>query len=359
MIMACLKNQNQLFNARSRRSFLLADATNGHMTFFFSFQRTLATTALFVLGAAALPAIAQITWPEKPIKLVVGFAPGGFTDVLARLLGQKLTERLGQSVIVENKPGAAGTLGADQVAKAKPDGYTLLLAHSNSNSVAPALYPRLPYDVLKDFTPIITVANTPLLLTVNDKVPAKNVQEFVALAKSKPGGLRYASSGSGSAQHLAAERFQLATGTQMIHIPYKGSGQAIIDLLSGQVELNFESPPNVMAHAKAGKLRLLAVTSPRRLPILPDVPTLAETGVQHAEMLQWFALMGPSRLPAAMTHKLNAEIAAILKQPDVQEKILSQGGEIMGGTPEEFVRFLAADIAAYARLVREANIKPD
>ncbi|MDB5943592.1 MAG: hypothetical protein JWQ13_3158 [Ramlibacter sp.] len=321
-------------------------------------RRALAAAALLAIGATALPAFAQ-AWPDKPIRIVVGFAPGGFTDVLARLLGQKLTERLGQSVIVENKPGAAGTLGADYVAKAKPDGYTLLLAHSNSNSVAPSLYPKLPYDVVKDFTPIIPVANTPLLLTVNDKVPAKDVKEFVALARSKPGALRYASSGGGSAQHLAAERFQLATGTQMTHIPYKGSGQAIVDLLSGQVELNFESPPNVMTHAKAGKLRMLAVTSAKRSPILPDVPTLAEAGVKNAEMLQWFAVMGPARLPADITNRLNSEIAAILKQPDVQEKIASQGGEIMGGTPEQFARFVASDSAAYAKLVKEANIKLD
>jgi tripartite-type tricarboxylate transporter receptor subunit TctC len=286
----------------------------------------------------------------------VGFAPGGFTDVLGRLLGQKLSERLGQPVVVENKPGAAGTLGADMVAKAKPDGYTLLLAHSNSNSVAPSLYPKLPYNVVTDFTHISPVANTPLLLTVNDKVPARNVREFIALAKSKPGGLRYASSGGGSAQHLAAERFQLATGTEMIHIPYKGSGQAIVDLLSGQVELNFESPPNVMTHAKAGKLRLLAITSDKRSPLLPDVPTMAEAGVKNAEMLQWFAVMGPARMPADITRRLNTEIAAILKQPDVVEKIASQGGEIMVGTPEEFGKFVAADSAAYARLVKEAKI---
>lgn len=322
-------------------------------------RRAMAAATLLAFGAAALPASAQTAWPDKPIKIVVGFAPGGFTDVLARLLGQKLTERLGQSVIVENKPGAAGTLGADQVAKAKPDGYTLLLAHSNSNSVAPALYPKLPYDVLKDFTPIIAVANTPLLLTVNDKVAARNVKEFVALAKAKPGALSYASSGGGSAQHLAAERFQLATGIKMTHIPYKGSGQAIVDLLSGQVDLNFESPPNVMTHAKAGKLRLLAVTGAKRSPILPEVPTMAEAGVKNAEMLQWFAVMGPAKLPADIVRKLNTEITAVLKQPDVQEKILSQGGEIMGGTPEEFVRFLAADTAAFATLVKDANIKVD
>jgi tripartite-type tricarboxylate transporter receptor subunit TctC len=319
-------------------------------------RRLLAASALLALPFAAAPALAQGNWPDKPIRIVVGFAPGGFTDVLARLVGQKLSERLNTPVLVENKPGAAGTLGADIVAKSKPDGYTLLLAHSNSNSVAPALYPKLPYHILSDFTPIIPVANTPLLLTVNPSVPASDVKEFVALARAKPGALRYASSGGGSAQHLAAERFQLATGTQMTHIPYKGSGQAIVDLLSGQVELNFESPPNVMAHAKAGKLRLLAITSNKRSALLPDVPTLAEAGVKNAEMLQWFAVMGPAKLPADITRRLNSEIAAILKAPDVQEKILSQGGEIMGGTPEEFAKFIAADSAAFAKLVKEAKI---
>ncbi|RYF17879.1 MAG: tripartite tricarboxylate transporter substrate binding protein [Comamonadaceae bacterium] len=319
-------------------------------------RRAILAVALLSLPFASSVATAQ-TWPDnKPIRIIVGFAPGGFTDVLGRLIGQKLSERLNTAVVVDNKPGAAGTLGADLVSKSKPDGHTLLLAHSNSNSVAPALYPKLPYNILTDFTPIIPVANTPLLLTVNPNVPAKNVAEFVALAKSKPGELRFASSGGGSAQHLAAERFQLATGTKMTHIPYKGSGQAIVDLLSGQVELNFESPPNVMTHAKAGKLRLLAITSDKRSPLLPDVPTMAEAGVKNAEMLQWFAVMGPAKMPADITKRLNTEIAAILKMPEVQEKIASQGGEIMGGSTEDFAKFLTTDSAAFARLIKEAKI---
>lgn len=318
-------------------------------------RRVLAAAALLALPLASTTALAQ-SWPERPIRIVVGFAPGGFTDVLGRLIGQKLGERLGQSVVVENKPGAAGTLAADLVAKSKPDGYTLLLAHSNSNSVAPSLYPKLPYNVVTDFTPIIPIANTPLLLTVHPNVPAKNVAEFVQLAKSKPGELSFASSGGGSAQHLAAERFQLATGTKMNHIPYKGSGQAIVDLLSGQVALNFESPPNVMTHAKAGKLRLLAITSDKRSPLLPEVPTMAEAGVKNAEMLQWFAVMGPAKMPADITRRLNTEIAAILKSPDVVEKIASQGGEIMGGSSEDFAKFIAKDSADFAKLVKDAKI---
>lgn len=319
--------------------------------------RRRAIAALLALALAG-PVAAQ-TWPEKPIRLVVGFAPGGFTDVLARVIGQKLQERLGQPVVVENRAGAAGTLGADLVAKAKPDGYTLLLGHSNSNAVAPALYPKLPYDVLRDFTPIIRVATTPLLLTVNPAVAARDVKSFVALAKSSPGALSFASSGSGSAQHLAAARFMLATKTQMTHIPYKGSGQAIVDLLSGQVQLNFESPPNVLSHAKAGKLRVLAITSDKRSPLLPDVPTLAEAGVPNAEMLQWFAVLGPAKMPREITQKLNTEIAAILKLPDVVEKIASQGGEIVAGSSDEFAAFLITDTAAWARLVKEANVHLD
>lgn len=314
-----------------------------------------------LLAIAASPVLAQAPqkWPEKSIRIVVGFAPGGFTDVLARLIGQKLQERLGQPVIVENKAGAAGTLGADLVAKSPADGYTLLLGHSNSNSVAPALYPKLPYDVVRDFTPIIRVATTPLLLAVNSNIAAKDVQSFIALAKSKPSGLTFASSGNGSAQHLAAARFMMATHLQMTHVPYKGSGQAIVDLLSGNVDLNFESPPNVLPHLKAGKLKVFAITSEKRSPLMPDVPTLAEAGVPNAEMLQWFAVLGPAGLPQPIVQKLNTEIGAILKMPEVAEKIASQGGEIIGGSSKDFADFLPKDVAAWGRLVKEANIRLD
>jgi tripartite-type tricarboxylate transporter receptor subunit TctC len=312
-----------------------------------------------LLSAPLAGAVFAQSWPEKPIQLIVGFAPGGFTDVLARLIGQKLQERLGRPVVVENRAGAAGTIGADVVAKARPDGYTLLLGHSNSNAVAPALYPKLPYDVVRDFTPVVRIATTPLLLTVNAAVPAKDVQSFIALSKSKPGGLSFASSGNGSAQHLAAARFMLATQTRMTHVPYKGSGQAIVDLLAGTVDLNFESPPNVLQHLQTGKLRALAITSVKRSPLLPDVPTLAEAGVPDAEMLQWFALLGPAGLPQPIADKLNREVNAILQQPDVAEKIASQGGEIIGGSARQFAEFLPKDTTAWAQLIKEANIRID
>ena len=305
---------------------------------------------------ASQGAMAQ-DYPNKPIKMIVGFSPGGFTDVLGRLIAHKLQERMGQPVIVENKVGAAGTIGADFVAKSKPDGYTLLMGHVNSNSIAPALYPKLPYDVLKDFTPIAHVASTPLLLTVHPSVPASDVNSFVALAKKSPNSLRFASSGVGSAQHLAAEQFMLATNTQMNHIPYKGSGQAIVDLLSGQVELNFESPPNTLQHINVGKLKALGITSTKRSPLLPNVPTIAEQGLPGYEMGQWFGVFGPAGMPTELTHRIAGEIIAIIKSPDVVEKINQQGGEVIATGPERFAAFLPKDTAQWAKLIKDANIK--
>jgi tripartite-type tricarboxylate transporter receptor subunit TctC len=315
----------------------------------------------FALSLLALlvPASARAdNWPTRPIKVIVGFSPGGFTDVLGRLIGQKLQERLGQPVVVENKPGAAGTIGADFVAKSKPDGYTILMGHVNSNSIAPALYPKLPYDVLKDFTPIELVASTPLLLVVHPSVAATDVKGFIALAKSGTG-LRFASSGQGSTQHLAADQFMLATGTRMTHIPYKGSGQAIVDLLSGQVELNFESPPNTLQHIAAGKLRVLGITSSKRSPLLANVPTIAEAGVPGFEIGQWFGIFGPPGLPKEITQRLHTEIEAIIKSAEVGDKIKAQGGEVLALGPSEFSAYLAKDTAQWAKLIRDANIKAE
>ena len=316
--------------------------------------RPLAAALLSLTLLVPAAASAQ-AYPDKPIRILVGFSPGGFTDVLGRLIAQKLQERLGQPVVVENKPGAAGTIAADMVAKAKPDGYTLLMGHSNSNSIAPALYPKLTYDVNKDFTPIVHVASTPFMLTVHPSVPANDVKSFVEHAKKQP--LRFASSGQGSGQHLAAEQFMLLTGTKMTHIPYKGSGQAITDLLSGQVELNFESPPNTLQHIKAGKLKSLGITSAKRSSLLPDVPTIAEQGIPGYEIIQWFGVFGPPGLPKPIVDKLSTEINAIMKTPEFAEKIASQGGDVLGGSPESFAAYIRADAAKWDKLVKGANIK--
>lgn len=298
----------------------------------------------------------QSKYPDKPVRIVVGFAAGGFTDVLARTIGQKLTTVLGQPVVVENKAGATGTIGADAVAKSKADGYTLLLAHFSSNSVAPALYPKLPYDVNRDFTPIIRIASTPVLLTVKSDFPANDVSAFIAHARKNANQLSFASSGSGTAQHLAAAQFMQATNTKMIHVPYKGSGAAITDLLSGQVDLNFESPPNILPHVKAGKLKPLAITSMTRSPLFPNVPTLNESGFPKFEMSQWFALMGPANMPKEIVDKLNAEVNLILKQPDVVEKIASQGGDIIGGSSVQFASFLKSDSEKWVKVVKDGGI---
>ena len=306
--------------------------------------------ALFVPAAAVAQA-----YPDKPIRMLVGFSPGGFTDVLARLLAQRLHERLGQPVVVENKPGAAGTIAADQVAKSKPDGYTLLMGHSNSNSIAPALDPKLPYDIIKDFTPIVLVASTPFTLSVHPSVQATDVKSFIAWAKTHP--LRFASSGNGSGQHLAAEQFMLSTGVKMTHIPYKGSGQAITDLLSGQVELNFESPPNVLQHYKAGKLKILGITSARRSDLIPEVPTIAEQGLPGYEIIQWFPVLGPPGMPKPIVDKLNAEINAIMKTPEFAEKVQSQGGTVHGGSAQSLAEYIRTDSAKWDELIKSANIK--
>jgi tripartite-type tricarboxylate transporter receptor subunit TctC len=306
--------------------------------------------------AGSIPAHAQ--YPDKPIHMIVGFVAGGFTDALARIIAQKLDERLGERVLVENKPGASGTIGASQVARAEPDGYTLLMGHVNSNAIAPALYPELPYDVITDFTPIIHVASTPMLLTVNASVPAQDVKSFIELTKSGQG-LTFASSGNGSVQHLAAELFMLATGTKMTHVPYKGSGQSIVDLVGGYVDLNFESPPNVLPHVSSGKVRVLAITSRERSPLLPDVPTLEEAGVKGAEISQWFGILGPANLPKDIVAKLNTEISAVLQSPEVIESIRSQGGQVLGGSAEEFAAFIKEDTARWAKLIQDANVRVD
>jgi tripartite-type tricarboxylate transporter receptor subunit TctC len=304
---------------------------------------------------ATVGAAAHAAYPEKPVTMIVGFSPGGFTDVVARLISRNLEEKLGQTFVVENKPGAAGTIAAEQVARAKPDGYTLLMGHSNSNATAPALYKSLSYDVNKDFTPVAMVASTPLILTASPKLGVKNMEEFMALAKK--GNIRYASSGVGSSQHLAAAQFAKAAGVDMLHIPYKGSAQALTDLLSGEVDINVDSPPLMVPNIKAGKLVGLAVVSPTRIPLLPDVPTMKESGYPGVTMGQWFGVVGPAGMPKDVTDLLNKSINEVLQLPEVQKVLADKGATAGGGTPADFGKQIAEDTIAIQKVVDDAGIK--
>jgi tripartite-type tricarboxylate transporter receptor subunit TctC len=311
-----------------------------------------------LLAAATTPSLAQ-TWPAKPVRLMVGFAPGGGTDIVARVLGQKLSEWWGQQVVVENRAGATGTIAADFVAKAPADGYTLLMGHVNSNAIAPTLFKKLPYDAVKDFASITYIGYVPNVLTVHPSLPTKNVKELIALAKTRAGELTCASSGTGSTQHLALEMFMTLTGTKIIHVPYKGSGQAIVDLVAGQVQMNFDTMPPVLDHIRTNHLRALAVTTPKRAEQLPEVPTLAETGLKGFEMTNWYGIVAPAATPRDVINKINADINKALAEPGVRKRLADVGTEIGGGTPESFDAFVKTEIAKYTKLVKAANVQLD
>jgi tripartite-type tricarboxylate transporter receptor subunit TctC len=321
-----------------------------------------AFSSLFIgILCAALPSVSPAqSWPTRPIKLLVGFAPGGGTDIVARSLAPRLSELLGQPVIVENKPGASGTIAADAVAKSASDGYTLLMGHSNSNAIAPFVLQNVPYDAATDFTPITYIGYVPNVLVINPGIPANTVAELVVLAKAKPGIYTYASSGIGSTQHLAGALFAKLTGTQLSHIPYKGSGQAITDLLSGQVNMNFDTMPPVLQHIKAGKLRALAISTPQRLPQLPDVPTFAEVGIRGFDVTNWYAVMGPKNLPKDIVAKINSAVQKAMADTAIRPNLEAQGVQFGGpATPEEFSAFIKAELAKYQTLVKELNVKAE
>ncbi len=321
-------------------------------------MRTRFLTAIAIAACATLPAFAQ-SYPSKPVRLLVGFAPGGGTDIVARVLAQKLSEWWGQQVVVENRAGATGTIAADLVAKAPADGYMLLMGHVNSNAIAPTLFKKLPYDAVKDFASVTYVGYVPNVLTVHPSLPTKNVKELVALAKSRAGELTCASSGTGSTQHLALEMFMTLTGTKIIHVPYKGSGQAIVDLLAGQVQMNFDTMPPVLDHVRAKRLRALAVTTPKRAGQLPDVPTLAETGLKGFEMTNWYGVVAPGATPRDIVNKINADLNKALADPGVRRRLEEVGTEIGGGTPESFDAFIKTEIIKYTKLVKAANVQLD
>ena len=306
----------------------------------------------------ALAASAQ-SFPSKPIKIVVPFPPGGFNDLLGRTLAQEFQKAWNQPVVVDNRPGGNTIIGSDMVAKATPDGYTLLVV-ALPFSVLPSLFPgKLPFDVQRDFAPVSLCAGSPNMLVVNPSVPASNVKEFIALAKSQPGKLTYASTGNGSSNHVSAEYFKMLTGTDILHIPYKGSAPAVTDLIGGQVNMLFDNVPNVIQHVKAGKLKALAVTSSTRSVQAPEVPTLQEAGVADYEVNVWFGLLATKGTPPDVVAKLNTETARVLNLPEVKERFRTLGVEVIASSPDQFAQHLKSEIAKWGKVVREANIRVD
>ena len=310
----------------------------------------------FLLILLASCALAQ-DYPNRPVRLIVTVPPGGAADFIARLVGGKLGDALGQPVLVENRGGAGGTIAADAVAKAAPDGYTLLQNSITTHGVGPHLYSKLPYDPVKDFSAVSGLALLPLIMAVNAELPARTVNDVVALAKKE--NLNFASSGNGGAPHMAAELFKSVTGAPITHVPYKGSGPAVADLVGGRVQIMFDAAPSLIAHIRAGKLRVLAAASAERNRLLPEVPTFAELGHPRVAVSLWYGLLAPAATPAAIVTRLNAEVAKILQSADVREKLAAQGAEPMPGTPQAFASFMREEMAKWAPVVKQAGVKLD
>ena len=316
------------------------------------------STLLSLALASPLAALADAAYPDKPMKFVVPYPPGGGTDVVARIVQQRLQAALGQSIVIENKGGAGGSLGTDIVAKAAPDGYTVLFTLS-SHTINPAIFPKLPYDTLKDFEPVGLVASLPQLLAANMAVPVRSVADVVAQAKAAPDKFSFASVGNGSPGHLAGELMVLRTGAPMAHIPYRGGGPAVTDVMGGQVPLLWVSIPAAAAQVKAGKLRALAVSTTKRSPAFPDVPTMQEAGVADFEVDSWYAMLVPAKTPRAIIDRLNKALNTVLAEPAIRAQLLDQGADAVGGTPEALAKVIAAEVPKWVKLAKDANIKAD
>lgn len=321
--------------------------------------RRLAPALLAPLLLAPDAAVHAQQYPTRPVRLVVPFTPGGSTDILARLVAQKLTEAFGKQVIVDNRGGAGGTIGVDIVAKSPADGYTLVMGHIGTFGVNPTLYPKLPYDAVRDFQPITLVAMVPNLLSVNPKLPAKSVKELIALAQSKPGGLNYGSGGNGSAAHLATEYFKLLAKVNIVHVPYKGTGPAVIDLIAGNISMMITGVPPQLGQIKAGRLRPLAVATSKRLALFPELPTIAEAGVAGYEATQWYGVLAPAGTPRDIVAKLNAAISAAIKGQEVRDRLATEAAEPVGNSPEEFHAYIKQEIARWAPVIKASGARPD
>ena len=322
-------------------------------------MKSVLPAALLVICAVS-PSLAHAqSYPNKTIRMIVPFPAGGATDIVARLVAQKLGDSVGQQVIVDNRGGAAGTIGSDLAAKSPPDGYTILIGTSSTHAIAQSLYAKLPYDSIKDFTPVIGIATATIVLSMHPSVPAKTVRELIVLAKAKPDALSFASSGSGGVSHLVGEMFKAQAGVQMLHIPYKGDAPALADLVGGQVSLEFGTALSFLPYIQSGRLKALAVTSLKRSQVMPDVPTVAESGLKGFEALQWFGVFAPAGTRAEVVTRLNTEIVKILHTADMRERLTKLASEVMADTPEQFAAFQKAEIAKWAKVVRDSGARID
>lgn len=320
-------------------------------------KRVAGAVAALALSFAVCPVEGADAYPSKPIRVIVGFAPGGSADITARTVGQKLSELLGQPVVVDNRSGASGIIGSELTARAAPDGYTLLEATMTTHGIGPNLYQKLPYDPIKSFEPIVLMVRIPLVMFAHTSVPATNVKDLVTVLKANPGKYRYATAGNGSPPHLAAELFKLKAGVDLLHVPYKGTGAAVPDVVAGQVHFMIDGPPPFLGHVKAGRVRALAAANPKRLAQLPEVPTFAESGYSGMEAGLWYGMLAPRGTPRDVINRLNAAINKALQQPDVRERFAASSVEVIGGTPKEFGGYIASEIKRWGEVARAAKIR--